>query len=104
MLRSWSSLFVFALLAGSLAACSPGVRAAKRQAAQIHVGALEELGSSLETEIAPQVIELEDRTITLSGSVEQQYTQWRDILSDIYEAEVGSLPEPEDTQDNAGTL
>ncbi len=75
-----------------------------RQEAEIHVEALEELSVSLEEEITPQVIELEDRTITLSGSVEQQYTQWRDILSDIYEAEVGSLPEPEDTQDNAGTL
>lgn len=75
-----------------------------RQEAEIHVEALEELSVSLEEEITPQVIELEDRTITLSGSIEQQYNQWRDILGDIYEAEVGSLPQPEDIQDGAGTL
>ncbi|NND67779.1 MAG: hypothetical protein HKN19_09345, partial [Halioglobus sp.] len=75
-----------------------------RQEAEIHVEALEELSLSLEEEITPQVIELEDRTITLSGSVEQQYNQWRDILDDIYEAEMGSLPEAADIQDGAGTL
>jgi hypothetical protein len=64
---------------------------AKRQAAQIHVSALEELGNSLESEIAPQVIELENRTITLSGNVEEQYDQWRDVLAEIYRAEVGDL-------------
>ena len=62
----------------------------KRTEADIHVQALEELGMSLEAEIAPQVIELEDRTVTLTGSVEDQYQQWRELLRQIYEAEVGS--------------
>ena len=61
----------------------------KRNEADIHVQALEELGLSLEAEIAPQVIELEDRTVTLTGSVEDQYQQWRELLRQIYEAEVG---------------
>ncbi|WP_116367211.1 hypothetical protein [Parahaliea mediterranea] len=63
----------------------------KRNEAQIHVEALEELGMSLEAEITPQVIELEDRTIMLSGNVEDQYAQWREILADIYRAEIGAL-------------
>jgi hypothetical protein len=62
----------------------------KRTEADIHVQALEELGLSLEAEIAPQVIELEDRTVTLTGSVEDQYEQWRELLRQIYEAEVGN--------------
>lgn len=69
----------------------------KRNEAQIHVEALEELGMSLEAEITPQVIELEDRTVMLSGNVEDQYAQWREILADIYRAEIGeleSLPAP----------
>ncbi len=66
----------------------------KRNEAQIHVEALEELGSSLEAEITPHVIELEDRSVTLSGNVEQQYNQWREILADIYRTEVGDLPTP----------
>lgn len=67
----------------------------KRAEAQIHVAALEELGMSLEAEITPQVIELEDRTVMLSGNVEEQYEQWRELLADIYRAEVGMLELPD---------
>ena len=63
----------------------------KQAEARIHMEALEELGQSLEDEVAPQVINLDDRTITLTGSVEEQYEQWRDILADLYAAEVGQL-------------
>ena len=63
----------------------------KRAEAQIHVAALEELGMSLEAEITPRVIELEDRAVMLSGNVEEQYAQWRELLADIYQAEVGML-------------
>ncbi|MFV0278639.1 MAG: hypothetical protein ACK5HY_15855 [Parahaliea sp.] len=63
----------------------------KRAEAQIHVEALAELGMSLEAEITPQVIELEDRTVMLSGNVEDQYDQWREILADIYHTEIGEL-------------
>ena len=63
----------------------------KRAEARMHMEALEELGQSLESEVAPQVISLEDRTITLTGSVEEQYEQWREILADLYAVEVGQL-------------
>lgn len=56
----------------------------KRSQAKIHVEALQELGDSLEAEIQPRVIELEDRTFTLSGTVENQYEQWRELLKEIY--------------------
>ncbi len=72
----------------------------KRNEAEIHVEALEELGQSLEAEITPQVIELEDRTVMLSGNVEDQYDQWRELLADIYRAEIGELDLPESTVDN----
>jgi hypothetical protein len=52
---------------------------------------LEELGQSLEDEVAPQVISLEDRTITLTGSVEEQYEQWREVLAELYSVEIGDL-------------
>jgi len=63
----------------------------KQAEARIHMEALEELGQSLENEVATQVINLDDRTITLSGSVEEQYEQWREILADLYAAEIGQL-------------
>lgn len=65
-----------------------------RAEAQIHVEALEEIGQSLEAEITPQVIELEDRTVMLSGNVEDQYAQWRAVLAEIYRNEIGDLPPP----------
>jgi hypothetical protein len=72
----------------------------KRAEQDIHVQALEELGLSLESEIAPQVIELEDRSVTLTGTVRDQYDQWRELLRQIYQAEVGDLqgaPQGEET-------
>ena len=63
----------------------------KQAEARIHMQALEELGESLDNTVAPQVINLDDRTITLSGSVEEQYGQWRDILADLYAVEMGEL-------------
>lgn len=50
-----------------------------------------ELGASLEAEIAPQVIELEDRTVTLTGTVSAQYRQWKELLRQIYRQERGEL-------------
>jgi hypothetical protein len=56
---------------------------------KIHIEALQELGDSLEASIEPQVIELEDRTITLEGTVDNQYQQWRKILQEIYKIDTG---------------
>jgi len=63
----------------------------KRAEASIHSLALEELSQSLEAEITPRVIELEDRTVRLSGNVEDQYAQWRELMADIYATEIGNL-------------
>jgi hypothetical protein len=68
----------------------------KRTESEIHVQALEELGMSLQAEITPQIIELEDRSVTLTGNVNDQYEQWRELLQQIYEAEVGALPAPQE--------
>lgn len=59
----------------------------KKQESAAHTEAVAEMGSSLETVIVPQVIELEDRTVTLTGTVEAQYAQWRELLHQIYEQE-----------------
>ncbi len=62
----------------------------KRAESQLHLEALQELGSSLELEVEPQVVELEDRTVTLTGTVDDQYSKWREILYDIYVTETGA--------------
>ena len=76
----------------------------KRNEAQFHVAELEELGASLEAEVTPQVIALEDQTVMLSGNVEEQYVQWRAVLGDIYRAEIGNLELPEESAGTADTL
>lgn len=81
--------------AGQLAVASGGYLAKsgfdKRAEARMHLEALKELGDSLEAGLEPQIIELEDRTITLSGTVENQYQQWRDLLREIYIIDTGNI-------------
>lgn len=59
----------------------------KKQEAAEQTERVAEMGSSLEDVIASQVIAMEDRTVTLTGTVQAQYTQWREILQNIYEQE-----------------
>jgi hypothetical protein len=62
----------------------------KKQKASEYSESVAEMGSSLEAEIAPQVIELEDRTVTLTGTVQAQYQQWQELLGKIYKQERGT--------------
>jgi hypothetical protein len=59
--------------------------------ANIHSDVINELANSLEGELAPKVIEMEDQTITLTGNMAEQTQQWRSVLAEIWEAE--ELPE-----------
>jgi len=77
---------------GSTAAAAAGGYALKqglqtKQRAAEQTERVAEMGSSLEAVIAPQVIALEDRSVTLTGTVESQYAQWREMLHRIYEQE-----------------
>jgi hypothetical protein len=77
---------------GSTAAAAAGGYAVKQglqtqQRAAEETERVAEMGSSLEAAIAPQVIALEDRTVTLTGTVQAQYEQWREMLQLIYEQE-----------------
>ncbi|MEJ2088507.1 MAG: hypothetical protein P8Y69_08560, partial [Gammaproteobacteria bacterium] len=65
----------------------------KRDEAQIHADVLEEVGVAAEAEIMPHTIELENQTVRLQGSVDQQYEELRGILRRVYYADLG-LPDP----------
>lgn len=71
---------------------------AQRDEASMHIETLSELGQSLEEELAPSVIELQDRSITLTGTVRDQYAEWRELLANMYYAETG-YSRPEQTDD-----
>mgnify|MGYP006154839227 CR=1 FL=1 len=76
---------------GSVGAAATGALAAqsakKRQESRIHLGQLNEIGKSLDQSLSPSVIEMEDTTVTLTGTANEQFNQWRGILKRIYEAE-----------------
>ena len=62
-----------------------------REDTKIHIEALKELAESFENGIVPQVIDLDDKVITLTGSVEEQYKQWSEILNELYAEELVGL-------------
>ncbi|MEH6556920.1 MAG: hypothetical protein V7708_03935 [Oceanicoccus sp.] len=81
---------------GSIAAATAGVAAVASgiqdsRKADVHSQNLSELGKSLNIEIAPRVMEMEDKTIELTGTAESQYKVWRSFLLDFYKEE--STPE-----------
>lgn len=63
----------------------------KREEAKIHVEALQEISASLDAEIEPHTVNLEERTVTLTGSVNDQYAQWREVLREMYRTETGAI-------------
>ena len=77
---------------------------AKRADAQLHIEVLRELGTSAEAEIMPHTIELENESIALQGSVNEQYEELRRILRKIYRTEMGDgdLKATEQPESDAG--
>ena len=45
---------------------------------------LNELGRSLQAELAPSVVEMRESTVTLRGTAREQFHQWRSLLRDLY--------------------
>ncbi len=86
-----------AALIGGMAAIQSGI--AKGQEAKIHAEALGELSASFESEVAPLVVEVEGETVRLTGSREDQYSNWRQLLRQIYAAETGIPSDPNTTAD-----
>lgn len=74
---------------GGIGAVRAGLQ--RQKEAEIHAESLKELSQSLGTEITPYVLDIEGRTIELTGTAEEQYQQWRELLSEIYVQET-SLP------------
>lgn len=60
---------------------------------KIHAEALKEVTTSLGTEVQAQNLDLDGKTVKLSGSAEEQYGQWREQLRELYTIETG-LPAP----------
>ncbi len=70
----------------------------KRHEAEQQADRLRELGSAAEAELVPTTIELENQTLRLQGSVDEQYTELRRILRRVYFEDLGLTP-PESITD-----
>jgi len=57
--------------------------------AEMHRAAIQELSESFDNEMKPLVMEFEGKTYELTGSAEEQYHRWRELLRQIYLAETG---------------
>ena len=81
--------------AGSIGGVTAFLSGLKKYAdARTHAQSFGELARSFQSEVAPQVIEVEGRSLKLTGSAEEQYREWRRLLRE-YQAEdlpAGSAP------------
>jgi hypothetical protein len=92
---------------GGIAAVLSGIK--KYADARVHADALKELTQSFQSEVAPQVVEVEGHTLRLTGTAEDQYREWRKLLKQLYLEESGAAavatpapaPEPAPTTTTA---
>ncbi len=83
-----------ALVVGGVALYKDGVNAGEE--AVIHEEAIVELSESLKADVEPLVIEVDGEAKKLTGTLDEQYRQWRTLLQAIYQEEIGI---PEEVQD-----
>ena len=88
--RATTATLRSSMLLGGLYATKSGFD--KAAETQIHIDAIEELGTSFESEAAPMVVELDGETHRLAGSAEAQYAEWRSLLHSIHASDLG-LPD-----------
>lgn len=75
---------------GGVAAVMSGIQ--KFSDAKVAAQEVKELASSFSSEAAVQTVEVEGRTLKLTGTAEEQYREWRRLLAAIYREE--NLPAP----------
>jgi len=61
--------------------------------AEMHSVAIKELSESFESEMKPIVMEFEGKQYELTGSAEEQFKKWRELLRRIYYEETGFDPQ-----------
>ena len=75
------------IAAGAIGAGLIGSSFQTSKEAEVHRDALNELGKSIDVELAPRVVAYDKETVELTGNAKEQFAQWRAFLQKIYEAE-----------------
>jgi len=74
---------------GGTAAVLSGLK--KYSDAKVHAQALKELSETFQNEVSPQVVDVEGRTLRLTGTADEQYREWRALLHQLYLEETGGV-------------
>lgn len=77
---------------GGVTAVMSGIK--KFSDAKVAAQEVKELASSFGSEAAAQTVEVEGRTLKLTGTAEEQYREWRRLLAAIYREENTPAPNP----------
>jgi len=85
------------LILGGGAILMNGINISKQ--AEIHSMAIQELSESFGNEMKPVVMEFQGKKYELTGSAEEQYKHWRELLRKIYYEETGFV-QPEEQREN----
>jgi hypothetical protein len=72
---------------GGTAAVLSGLK--KYSDAKVHAQALKELSETFQSEVQPQVVDVEGRTLRLTGTADEQYREWQKLLHELYLEESG---------------
>ncbi len=60
--------------------------------AEMHSAAIQELSESFGADMEPIFLDVQGQTHELSGTAQEQYQQWRNLLKEIYLRETGIVP------------
>ena len=82
------------LVVAGVALYQDGANAAEE--AVIHREAIVELSESLQADVEPLVVEVDGEAMELTGTLDEQYVQWRTLLKEIYEQDIGLPNEADD--------
>ena len=74
---------------GGTAAVLSGLK--KYSDAKVHAQALKEMSETFQSEVQPQVVDVEGRTLRLTGTADEQYREWRELLHQLYLEETGGI-------------
>jgi hypothetical protein len=74
--------------AGGVAAILSGIR--RYADARTHAQAFRELAESFQNEVSTQVIDVEGRSLKLTGTAEEQYREWRRLLQEFHQQDAGA--------------
>ena len=77
---------------GGTAAVLSGLK--KYSDARVHAQALKELSETFQSEVQPQVVDVEGRTLRLTGTADEQYKEWRELLHQLYLEESAGTAAP----------